>query len=144
MLLPWPVVKNKVVLMAEPVCLIVDDEPAIRGFLRLVLKRRQLQSVEAENATDALRIIHKLGGRLDMILSDITMPGEMDGVDLAHSVRNTFPAIPVILFSGYKNAGDAEGFEFIPKPFVPEAILDAVDRAMARRPEQVLHAGSDQ
>lgn len=117
--------------MSDPVCLIVDDEPAIRGFLRAVLERRRLQIVEAENAPTALRILWKLGGRLDLLLSDVNMPGDMDGVDLAHSVRNTFPTIPIILFSGYyEDAKDAGGFEFIPKPFVPDTILGAVERAL--------------
>lgn len=133
-----PVGPQKRLPMPDSICLIVDDEPAIRSFLRAVLERRQLQCVEAEDATHALRIIQKLGGRLDLVLSDIKMPGDMSGVDLAHSVRNTFPAISIILISGYcENAKDAGGFEFIPKPFVPEAILNAVDKALDLQPSRV-------
>lgn len=73
--------------MSDRICLIVDDEPAIRGFLRVVLKQHFLQFLEAENATDALRMIHKVGGRLDLLVSDINMPGDVNGLDLAHSVR---------------------------------------------------------
>lgn len=126
--------------MPDPICLIVDDEPAIRRFLRAVLAQRRLQCIEAENATDALRIVQKLGGRLNFLLSDIKMPGDMSGVDLAHSVRNTFPAISVILISGYcETLEDAAGFEFIRKPFAAEAILSAVERAMNSREEAVVH-----
>ena len=118
--------------MPDRTCLIVDDEPAIRTFLRAILDQRRFQILEADSAPHALKIIQKLGGRLDLIVSDIRMPGDMTGLDLAHSVRNAFPAIPVILISGYcdtypeKNAG----FEFISKPFAPEAILNAADRAL--------------
>jgi two-component system cell cycle sensor histidine kinase/response regulator CckA len=120
--------------MPERICLIVDDEPAIRQFLRIILERRRIQVVEAENATDALRVLQKLGCRVDLIVSDIVMPGDFSGTDLAHSVRHTFPAIPVILFSGYcQEAKDAAGFDFIPKPFVPETILSAVERALSLR-----------
>ena len=118
--------------MSDRICLIVDDEPAIRTYLRIILQREQIQSLEADNAAQALSIIHKLGGRLDLIVSDIKMPGEMDGIDLAFSVRNSFPALPVLLISGY---GDVESvkhaaanFEFIQKPFVPETILMAVKK----------------
>ena len=118
--------------MSDRICLIVDDEPSIRTYLRAILQRERIQSLEADTAAQALSIIHKLGGRLDLIVCDIKMPGEMDGIDLAYSVRNSFPALPVLLISGY---GDVESvkqaaanFEFIQKPFVPETILMAVKK----------------
>ena len=121
--------------MSERICLIVDDEPAIRGFLRVILKQHFPQFLEAENATDALRMIHEVGGRLDLLLSDINMPGDVNGLDLAHSVRRAFPAIPVILISGYfdKHSWKAAEFDFIAKPFVVGAILDATERALNSR-----------
>lgn len=120
--------------MSDHICLIVDDEPSIRTYLRAILQRERIQSLEADNAAQALSIIHKLGGRLDLIVCDIKMPGEMDGIDLAYSVRNSFPALPVLLISGY---GDVESvkqaaanFDFIQKPFVPETILMAVNKVV--------------
>jgi DNA-binding NtrC family response regulator len=118
--------------MSDRICLIVDDEQAIRTYLRAILQREQIQSLEADTAAQALRIVQRLNGRLDLIVCDIKMPGEMDGIDLAYSVRNSFPAVPVLLISGY---GDVESvkhaaanFEFIQKPFVPETILMAVKK----------------
>ena len=115
-------------------CLIVDDEPSIRTYLRAILQRGQIHSLEAESAAQALGIVQKLGGRLDLIVCDFKMPGDMDGIDLAYSVRNSFPGLPVILISGY---GDVEAvrqaaakFEFIQKPFVPETILLAVKKML--------------
>jgi DNA-binding NtrC family response regulator len=120
--------------MPDRICLIVDDEPAIRSYLRAILQRAGIQSLEADGASQALGIIQKLDGRLDLIVCDIKMPGDMDGIDLAYSVRNSFPALPVILISGY---GDVEAvkqaatkFEFIQKPFVPETILAAVKKVI--------------
>jgi DNA-binding NtrC family response regulator len=128
--------------MPDRTCLIVDDEPAIRTFLRAIFDQRQFHILEADSATHALKIIHMARGCLDLIVSDIRMPGDMDGLDLAHSVRNAFPRIPVILISGYsdKDPGDLAGFEFISKPFAPEAILNAVDRVMTLRPIPAFHA----
>jgi two-component system NtrC family sensor kinase len=118
----------------DRICLIVDDEPSIRTYLRAILQREQIQSLEADSAAQALQIVQKLNGRLDLIVSDIKMPGEMDGIDLAHSVRQSFPAVPVILISGYADAEAvkqaAAMFEFIQKPFVPEAILVAVKKVV--------------
>jgi two-component system NtrC family sensor kinase len=116
--------------MSERVCLIVDDEPAIRTYLRAILEREHVQSLEAENAAQALRIVQELDGRLDFVVSDIHMPGDMNGMDLAHSIRYRFPAIPVILISGYTNQLDHSGFELVSKPFLTEAILKAVKRAL--------------
>ena len=117
--------------MPDRLCLIVDDEPAIRRYLQAVLNQQHLQTVEANDATDALRVVDQLGNSLDLILSDVKMPGDMDGVQLAHSVRNAYPAIPIILISGFSDSKEenTEGFELIPKPFSPETLLAAVERA---------------
>ena len=87
--------------MSDLICLLVDDASSIRTYLRAILERERFNCLEAENAARALRIAQKLGGRIDLIISDIKMPGDMDGVDLAHSIRNTYPDLPVILISGY-------------------------------------------
>lgn len=124
--------------MSESICLIVDGEPAIRTLIRTILAYRKLQSVESENATHAFSVVQKLGGRVDLIVSEINTSSNMDGLDLAHSVRNVFPSIPIILVSGYNH--NAAGFDLILKPFSPEALLNAVDRAMSLRPERAFHA----
>jgi CheY-like chemotaxis protein len=126
--------------VTDRVCLIVDDEPGIRRYLRTILEGERLQSLEADSAGQALRIVQSLGRRLELVISDIRMPGDMNGVDLAHSLRNAFPALPVILISGYDDQIEHGGFDFIPKPFSAERILNAVERAMdLHRPED-LHA----
>ena len=120
--------------MPDRICLIVDDEPAIRTYLRAILQRERIQSLEAESATQALRIVQKLAGRLDLIVCDIKMPGEMDGIDLAYSVRHSFPAVPVILISGYADVEAVQKaaamFDFVQKPFVPDTILTAVRKVV--------------
>jgi DNA-binding NtrC family response regulator len=122
--------------MSHRTCLIVDDEPSIRSLLDTILGQQHLRCLEAGNVSQAMRIVQKLGGRLDLIISDIRMPGDMDGLDLAYAVRNEFPEIPIILISGYadehriKNADVC--FELISKPFVSERLLNAVKRALDR------------
>jgi DNA-binding NtrC family response regulator len=115
--------------MGKIICLIVDDEPAIRTYLGVVLRRRGLISLEAANAAGALRVLEERGGRIDCLITDIEMPGDMDGIDLAYSVKNSFPALPVIVVSGYTDQAPP-GFAFIRKPFMPAEMLQAVDQPM--------------
>jgi DNA-binding NtrC family response regulator len=88
----------------------------------------------ARNATQALRIIHRLDARLVLLVSDIMMPGDMSGLDLAHSVRIAFPDLPIVLISGYveMDAMKDSGFNFLRKPFTPDTILNAVRQAIQR------------
>jgi CheY-like chemotaxis protein len=117
----------------EKACLVVDDEPSIRGYVKTILQAEGFQVVEADNAPLAFRLVQKLNGGLDLIVADVNMPGEMDGLDLAYAVRDAFPAIPVILMSGYAMPDSTKRplgeFLLIEKPFKPEAILRAVKKA---------------
>src|SRR3954447_26031735 len=115
--------------MGDRVCLVVDDEPVIRKYLQLILQRIGLQSLEAENAVEALRILQKLGAEISLVITDIKMPGDMDGIDLAYSVQNSFASIPVILISGFVDKAPA-GFAYLRKPFSADELLKAVDKAM--------------
>ena len=115
--------------MRDGVCFIVDDEPVIRKYLRRMLERIEIQSLEADNAVEALRLLQKLGGQVDLLITDIKMPGEMDGIDLAYSVQNSFSSPPVILISGFVDKVPA-GFTYIRKPFMPDELLKAIDKMM--------------
>jgi DNA-binding NtrC family response regulator len=119
--------------MTERICLIVDDDPAIRSFLAAVVERKGFQSLEAESAVAALRLLWQPGTQIELLITDIQMPGEMDGLDLAYSVKNSFSTLPVILVSGSHDKAPID-FTFVRKPMLPETILNAIDRTM-RRPE---------
>jgi two-component system cell cycle sensor histidine kinase/response regulator CckA len=123
--------------MSEQICLIVDDEPSIRAYLKVILQRECFHVLEAENAAQALRTVQRLDGGVDVIVSDIKMPGEMDGIDLVHSLRNSYPGVPIILISGYADDDSVKqataSFVFIQKPFVPDTLLKAVQKVMAER-----------
>jgi CheY-like chemotaxis protein len=70
----------------------------------------------------------------DLVLSDIVMPGGMSGVDLAHSVRQRFPHLPVILTTGYSEAATRaaeDGLIILRKPYGAEALAEAVGHCMA-------------
>lgn len=109
--------------------LVVDDESGVRRFLADLLEAEQIRAVEAESATHALQILQDPRNRIDLIITDIQMAGEMDGVDLAHSVARTYPTVPVILISSHRENVPAD-FAFVQKPFTPQAILMAIRDAM--------------
>jgi two-component system cell cycle sensor histidine kinase/response regulator CckA len=120
--------------MSNHICLVVDDEEFIRRVLRKVLEKEQIRCVEAESASEALQIINQLEGQLNLVLTDIVMPGEMDGIDLANSISLSFPELPIILISGHvelervKHA--ASIFTLIQKPFGIETIVQAIRHSM--------------
>jgi CheY-like chemotaxis protein len=113
--------------------LVVDDDPSVRRFIKAVLQSDGYQTTEAENGVQALDLLHKLCGAVDLVVSDIKMP-IMDGLALARLVHDEFPVIPIILVSGY--AGVQEGhepyaaFEFLQKPFLPATLLTMVKKVM--------------
>jgi len=120
--------------MSEMICLLVDDEPSVRTYLRAVLEEANFSCLEADSAPQALGILQKINGRIDFIITDLEMPGDMDGIDLAYSVKAAFPALPVIIVSGYadgeKLARLPKDIQFISKPFVYGAIVHAVRKAV--------------
>ncbi len=113
---------------ADRFCLIVDDEPAVRAYLKTILQHGKIQSVEAESSVRALQLLRQFGAKINLVITDIQMPGDMDGIDLAYSVRNSAPKLPVILISGYADKKVPACFPFVQKPFDVKAILDTVSQ----------------
>jgi CheY-like chemotaxis protein len=122
--------------MLHKTSLVVDDEPSVRGFIVAVLQRDGFQTIEAENGVQALELLRKFGTGVNLLVSDIKMP-LMDGITLACSVRAEFPAIPLILVSGYAEIEEAKlpnsGFEFVQLPFHPTTLLTAVKKVMGAK-----------
>jgi len=113
-------------------CLIVDDDSSVRTYVKEVLERQQFQTIETEDGIQGLRMAEKLGDALDLIVSDLRMPGG-DGLTFAWSVRESFPTLPIVIMSGNGESGQPKrptiSFEFLQKPFVPAALLTAIENA---------------
>jgi two-component system cell cycle sensor histidine kinase/response regulator CckA len=97
--------------------------------MKAVLRREGFAIVESTNGTEALGIVTQLGGKLDLIISDIQMVGG-DGISLMRSVQAAFPSIPIILVSGYVDPARIErscaNCRFVQKPFSPHTLLQTV------------------
>ena len=102
--------------------LVVEDQPDVRKSVVALLEDLGYRLVQAENGADALTMIEEFP-KIDLILSDVVMPGNVDGPTLARLTRERYPAIKVLLMSGYtqkmlsREALLEHGIEVIAKPF---------------------------
>ncbi|HET7189154.1 MAG TPA: PAS domain S-box protein [Gemmatimonadaceae bacterium] len=112
--------------------LVAEDEPTVRAVAHRVLERAGYHVLVARDGADALRILNEHGAPVDLLLSDVVMP-ELGGVELAAIATHRFPALRVVLMSGYADAdvgpiGPGEMVErFVAKPFTATSLLEAVD-----------------
>lgn len=101
--------------------LVVDDEPAIRGFLVDYLQESGFQAVAVASGDDAAALIDRGAPHIDLVFSDVRMPGTLDGFGLARWVMAHHPGLPVLLVSGdlgkLNAASEIGGFEIMPKPY---------------------------
>jgi CheY-like chemotaxis protein len=115
-----------------PTVLIVENEAIVR--LELVNRLEELGLI-ALAAQDADEAIVTLDARpdIELLLTDIKMPGSMDGIRLAHHVRDRWPPVKIIVLSGLLNTqlSQLPGESiFLSKPYHPEALEDAVARML--------------
>jgi signal transduction histidine kinase len=102
--------------------LLVDDNDAVRATTAAYLRDGGLAVLEANDAAHALRLLE--ANAVEAVVSDIVMPGELDGMALADTIRSTLPDMPVLLVSGFSEraaVAHARGFPVINKPYgLPE------------------------
>jgi CheY-like chemotaxis protein len=113
--------------------LLVEDDDTVAWTTEALIREFGHEVVRARDAQEALDRLAG-GEATDVVLSDIVMPGEKSGVDLARELAATRPALPVILVTGYAGAaGDAEGsaFELLRKPYDAGALSRALDKALS-------------
>jgi CheY-like chemotaxis protein len=90
----------------------------------------------AENADEALGML-EAGVTFDLVFSDLVMPGERDGLDLARVVRERWPHLPLLLATGYSDAANRatqEGFTLLIKPYPPSTLLSVIQQATMEAP----------
>ena len=116
--------------------LVVDDEAMVREVIVRTLTNNGYDVQQAVQGEDALEVLRKLNGQIDLVLSDVVMPG-MGGAEFSLKLTELFPAIPIIWMSGYPRETVigrgklGEDQPFLQKPVPPAVLLDAIARAMA-------------
>ncbi len=118
-------------LTGEGVILLVEDEDAVRLFGSRALRNKGYTVLEADNGETALDVINGTDLRIDLIVSDVVMPG-MDGHTFVQLVRQEMPDIKVILMSGYaedvfrEEISRDSSIHFLAKPFSLRALAGTV------------------
>lgn len=116
--------------------LLVEDEDAVRVFGSRALRNKGYRVLEANDGEDALDVINGEGRGIDLIITDVVMPG-MDGHTLVRLIREEIPGIKVILMSGYAEdavpggIGQDASIHFLPKPFSLQDLAGKVKEVMA-------------
>jgi two-component system, response regulator PdtaR len=120
-------------ILNQPVVLLVEDEFLVRQTLVDILREAEFWVVEAQDADEAFELLRS---RTDVaaVLTDVNMPGSMDGFEFARLVRQGWPEVGVIVISGQADPGPSDlpsHATFLRKPFRPAALIKTVREVMA-------------
>jgi two-component system cell cycle sensor histidine kinase/response regulator CckA len=112
----------------------VEDDDVVRRLVRATLEKQGYKVLETATPQDAIRIAAEPNRHIDLILTDVLMPG-MRGPELLRRLRSARPGLPVLFMSGYSDSTflDArvlEDAEYIQKPFKPEELGRKVRKAL--------------
>ena len=113
--------------------LVVEDEPLIRLGLATAIEEAGYEVFEAANGAEAIRRL-EADPEIRLVLTDVDMPGGMDGIQLAHYVRDRWPPIRLIVISGKVGVRPGElpaGARFVSKPYQEPVLLDMVATMVA-------------
>jgi two-component system cell cycle sensor histidine kinase/response regulator CckA len=130
----WP---GSVDLTGQGTILLVEDEEGLRQLNARGLASRGYTVLEAGNGIEAIEMLEKSDGEVDLVVSDVVMP-EMDGPTLLRELRRRNPALKIIFVSGYAEDAfqkhmptDGEQPAFLAKPFTLKQLVNAVKETLA-------------
>src|SRR3546814_14478968 len=101
--------------------ILVEDNALLRRTLSEVLKATNFEEVEANSADGALETLES-GSQIDIVLTDVEMPGSMDGIGLAQHIRQRWQTLPLLVMSGRIRPRSGQlppVIAFLPKPTIP-------------------------
>ncbi|HET6185194.1 MAG TPA: ATP-binding protein [Acetobacteraceae bacterium] len=115
--------------------LLVEDDNEVAALVTEMLAQLGMNATRAASAEAALGALAN-GRRIDLVFSDVMMPGGMNGVALAREVRRRRPDLPILLTTAYAEAtrreAEAEGIALLPKPYRLEDLAAATSNALGR------------
>jgi DNA-binding NtrC family response regulator len=120
--------------LAGNMILVVEDEEAYRDVLARILTKAGYEVLQAADGIEALSLLEK--SKIDLVISDILMP-RLNGYALVARLRAKWPAMPVILTTGFLSQDAAKNMmsgsvDFIPKPINVETLLDMIHRRISQ------------
>jgi CheY-like chemotaxis protein len=117
--------------------LVVEDQEPVRKYVARILVQAGFATHEAADGAEALELLKRETPQIELVVSDIVMP-RVNGVELLQALSIRHPDVPVILMSAYAKEeltqmGVASPCGVLPKPFLPERLLQEVRRCMRKR-----------
>jgi CheY-like chemotaxis protein len=112
--------------------LIVEDEPILREMARDILEGCGYKTLEASCGNEALDVWNNYASRIDLLLTDMVMPGGVSGVDLAERLQAGQPRLRIVFTSGYaanevnREVLDKTHAHFLPKPYTHDELAQTV------------------
>ena len=117
--------------------LVVEDEPLVRMAAVEMVRDAGFRALEAPNAPAALRVLESQAADVGAVFTDVDMPGGMDGLQLAATVRVCWPWIALMVTSGHRAVADGtlpEHAVFMPKPYRESEVVAELRRLTAGDP----------
>lgn len=122
--------------LPEGLILVVEDDPLILEFLCEILQDEGFKVQPQASADAAAEYLEQHAAQVSMLLTDITMPGKLNGADLANQFGDRWPEKPIMIMSGYEtpqSSGVRHEVAFIKKPWALGQLLDCVEGALKSR-----------
>lgn len=122
--------------MSKGRILVVDDEDIVRTSCSRTLSPEGYEVRLAKNGVEGLKMASE--EKFDLVLTDLKMP-DMDGIEVLRIIKEKWPETAVIIVTGYQTVDTAVkaiklgAYDYIEKPFTPDALISAVAEAMANR-----------
>jgi CheY-like chemotaxis protein len=115
--------------------LLVEDNDAVAQVTRELLESMGCTVQRVDGGQAALQHVDAHASEFDVVLSDIEMPGEIDGIALASLLLHREPPMPIVLMTGYAvrmEQAVRQRLEVLPKPCSPAMLAEAIGKALAR------------
>ncbi len=109
--------------------LIVDDEPKLLDLLGRYLGRLGYEVETCGDAPDALALFQAEPDRFSMVITDLSLPA-FDGEELIERMRQIRAGLPAIITSGYPYQPRGSGIGFLQKPFLPQMLVEAIEKVL--------------
>jgi PAS domain S-box-containing protein len=126
-------------LQGNETVLLVEDNPEVREVAGMLLGQLGYRVCPVQSASAAWQLLES-GEAIDLVFTDIVMPGELDGLALAYRIKEEYPDIAVLLTSGYAKATNTReaGFPVLRKPYQLPTLAGAIRRALDAEPAPLL------
>ncbi|MEO8098633.1 MAG: response regulator [Acidobacteriota bacterium] len=111
--------------------LIVDDEAPLLALLGRYLERHGYDVTLCATPAAAVELFSLAPAKFDMLITDLSLPG-MNGEELIAELRRKNPKLPALIASGYPYEPQTQGVLFLQKPFLPQMLVELVEKALKR------------